>query len=40
MYSDAVKTSGHEGTIAVRDLIDFVARAVARNATPEEQPDA
>jgi len=28
MYSDAVKTSGHEGSLAVRDLIDYVYEAM------------
>ena len=32
MYSDAVKTSGNEGKIVVRDLIEFVAEAMS---TPE-----
>jgi len=29
MFSDAVKTSGHEGAIEVRDIIDYVADAMA-----------
>jgi len=28
MYEDAVKTSGQEGRIAVRDLIELVEEAV------------
>ncbi|MCH8328485.1 MAG: (Fe-S)-binding protein, partial [Candidatus Marinimicrobia bacterium] len=28
MYSDAVKTSGHESDIAVRDIVDFVVEAM------------
>lgn len=29
MYRDAVKTSGNEGKIAVRDIVDFVVEAIA-----------
>ena len=28
MYSDAIKTSGNEGKIEVRDIADFVAEAM------------
>jgi hypothetical protein len=28
MYSDAAKTSGHEDTMAVKDIIDFVLEAM------------
>lgn len=37
MYSDAVKTSGNEGKIVVRDLIEFVAEAMT---TPEPHQEA
>jgi hypothetical protein len=32
MYSDAVKTTGNEGRIEVRDLIQLVAEAVGVQA--------
>ena len=33
MYRDAVKTSGHEGEIEVRDIVDFVAEAMDLDAS-------
>ena len=38
MYSDAVKTSGNEGKIVVRDLIEFVAEAMTQSE-PQEAAD-
>ncbi|MBI5935469.1 MAG: hypothetical protein HY867_17335, partial [Chloroflexi bacterium] len=35
MYSDAVKTTGNEGRIEVRDIIQLVAEAVGVTETPE-----
>jgi hypothetical protein len=35
MYTDAVKTTGNEGKIEVRDVIQLVAEALA---APEPQP--
>ena len=43
MYRDAVKTSGHEDQIEVRDIVDFVAEAMGLNdeAAPEgDAPEA
>ncbi len=35
MYRDAVKTSGNEGRIEVRDIADLVAEAVELEARDE-----
>ena len=34
MYSDAVKTSGHEDEMVVRDLIDYVCEAMDLDNMP------
>ena len=34
MYSDAAKTTGHDGTLAVRDITLLVAEAMAEPAEP------
>lgn len=39
MFSDAVKTSGNEGKIVVRDLIEFVAESAASPEKSEEKSD-
>jgi hypothetical protein len=38
MYSDAAKTSGHEDTMAVKDIIDFVLEAMDL-PEPVEEPE-
>ena len=37
MYSDAVKTSGNEDKMQVRDLVDYVAEAMALEGFKNEQ---
>ena len=37
MCSDAVKTSGHEGRIEVRDIVDYVIDAMG--TTESEKPE-
>ena len=37
MYSDAVKTTGSEGVIEVRDLIQLVAEAIGVEAPVEAE---
>jgi hypothetical protein len=36
MYRDAVKTSGNEGKIAVRDIAELVAQAMGLDDAAEE----
>ena len=38
MYSDAVKTTGNEGRIEVRDIIQLIAEAVGVEAPAEAEP--
>jgi Fe-S oxidoreductase len=42
MYSDAVKTSGNEGKIVVKDIVELVVEAAQSGTpqTPKPQPDA
>ena len=37
MYSDAVKTSGNEDKMQVRDLVDYVAEAMALEGFKNQQ---
>ena len=37
MYSDAVKTSGNEDKMQVRDLVDYVADAMALEGFKNEE---
>ena len=40
MYSDAIKTSGHEGEIELRELSELVLESLALPQPPTAEPPA